>query len=88
MGATVLAAMLAGGLGLIAGGYYSTMGWIVVGNLLLLTTATAALAAQADLLTALGWTVLAIVTFNIGLLLGLIIRRPIRLGPSDVTAVR
>lgn len=54
MGATVLAAMLAGGLGLIAGGYYSTMGWIVVGNLLLLTTATAALAAQADLLTALG----------------------------------
>lgn len=88
MSAAVLAAMLASGLGLIAGGYYHTMGWILVGNLLLLTTATAALAAQADLLTAIGWTVLAIVTFNVGLLLGLIIRRPITLRPPDVTALR
>lgn len=77
MGATVLAGLIAGGLGLIAGGYYSTMGWIVVGNLLLLTTATAAFAAQADLLTMLGWTALGIVAYNSGLLLGLIIRRPV-----------
>ena len=39
MSATVLAAMLAGGLGLVAGGYYATMGWVVIGNLLLLTMA-------------------------------------------------
>ncbi len=76
MGATVLAVMLAGGLGLIAGGYYSTMGWIVVGNLLLLTMAAASFAAHADLFTALGWMVLGIVAFNVGLLLGLIVRRP------------
>ncbi|WP_055048579.1 hypothetical protein [Devosia sp. A16] len=77
MSATVLAALLAGGLGLVAGGYCSTVGWIVVGNLLLATTATASLVANADLLTALGWTALAIVAFNIGLMLGLIIRRPV-----------
>ena len=77
MDVTVLAALLAGGLGLIAGGYYSTMGWIVVGNLLMLTTATASFAAHTSLLTALGWTVLAIVAFNAGLMLGLTIRRPV-----------
>jgi hypothetical protein len=82
MGATVLAALLAGGLGLIAGGYYSTMGWIVVGNLLLVTTATASFAAHADVLTALGWSVLAIVAFNAGLMLGLVIRRPVVLSPA------
>ena len=76
MSATVLAALLAGGLGLIAGGYYSTMGWIVVGNLLLLTIATAAFAAHADLFTSLGWIVLGVVTFNVGLISGLIVRRP------------
>ncbi len=77
MDVTVLAALLAGGLGLIAGGYYSTMGWIVVGNLLILTTGTASFAAHAGLLTALGWTVLTVVAFNAGLLLGLAIRRPV-----------
>jgi hypothetical protein len=77
MSAMVLAAMIAGGLGLIAGGYYSTMGWVVLGNLLLLTTGTAAFAAHADLLTALGWMVLGIVAFNAGLLSGLIVRRPV-----------
>ncbi|MDF2981334.1 MAG: hypothetical protein K0Q69_1106 [Devosia sp.] len=82
MGATVLAALLAGGLGLIAGGYYSTVGWIVVGNLLLVTTATASFAAHADFVTALGWTALSIVAFNIGLMLGLIIRRPVVLSPA------
>lgn len=82
MGATVLAVLLASGLGLIAGGYYSTMGWIVVGNLLLVTTATASFAAHADLLTALGWMVLGIVAFNVGLMLGLIIRRPVVLSPA------
>lgn len=82
MGATVLAALLAGGLGLIAGGYYSTIGWIVVGNLLLVTTATASFAARADLLTALGWTTIAIVAFNAGLMLGMIIRRPVILSPA------
>jgi len=82
MSATVLAALLAGGLGLIAGGYYSTIGWIAVGNLLLVTTATASFAAHADLVTALGWTALAIVAFNIGLLLSLIIRRPVVLSPA------
>lgn len=82
MGATVLAVLLASGLGLIAGGYYSTMGWIVVGNLLLVTTATASFAAHTDLLTALGWMVLGIVAFNVGLMLGLIIRRPVVLSPA------
>lgn len=77
MSVTVLAAMLAGGLGLIAGGYYSTMGWVVLGNLLLLTTGTAAFAAHADLLTALGWMALSIVAFNAGLISGLIVRRPV-----------
>lgn len=77
MDVAVLAALLAGGLGLIAGGYYSTMGWIVVGNLLMLTTATASFAAHASPLTALGWTVLAIGAFNVGLLLGLVIRRSV-----------
>lgn len=82
MGATVLVALLAGGLGLIAGGYYATLGWIVVGGLLLVTAATAALAAQADVITALGWTALCLVAFTIGLLLGLIIRRPVVLRPA------
>ncbi|WP_439600182.1 hypothetical protein [Devosia sp.] len=82
MSATVLAALLAGGLGLVAGGYYSTVGWIVVGNLLLVTTATAAFAAHADFVTVVGWTALSIVAFNVGLMLGLIIRRPVVLSPA------
>ena len=86
MSATVLAALLAGGLGLVAGGYYSTVGWIVVGNLLLVTTATASFAAHADLLTALGWVVLAIIAFNVGLMLGLISRRPVVVQPPRVNA--
>jgi hypothetical protein len=77
MSATVLAAMLAGGLGLVAGGYYATMGWVVIGNLLLLTMAAATFAAHADLVTALGWMALGIVAFNVGLLSGLIVRRPV-----------
>jgi hypothetical protein len=77
MSATVLAAMLAGGLGLVAGGYYATMGWVVIGNLLLVTMATATFAAHADLVTALGWMALGIIAFNIGLLSGLIVRRPV-----------
>ena len=52
------------------------MGWVVVGNLLLLTTATSAFAAHADLLTTLGWMLLGIVAFNVGLISGLIVRRP------------
>jgi hypothetical protein len=74
MGATVLAILIAAGLGLIAGGYYAVMGWIVVGNLLLLTTATAAIAAHAQFLVALGWAGLTLVAFNIGLILSLMIR--------------
>jgi hypothetical protein len=74
MGATVLAAMIAGGLGLIAGGYYSVMGWIIVGNLVLVTTALACFAAGCGLVVALGWTALIVLTFNIGLLLSLVIR--------------
>jgi hypothetical protein len=77
MSATVLAAMLAGGLGLVAGGYYSTMGWIVVANLLLVTMATACFVAHADLLTALGWMGLGIIAFNIGLMSGLLVRHPV-----------
>ena len=46
MGATVLAILLATGLGLIAGGYYSLMGWIVVASLLFITTAIAVAAAE------------------------------------------
>lgn len=86
MGTTVLAALLASGLGLIAGGYYSTMGWIMVGNLLLLTTAVASFASHASLFTALGWMALAIVAFNVGLLLGLLIRRPIVLPRGAASA--
>ncbi|HEV2518695.1 MAG TPA: hypothetical protein VGV07_25840 [Devosia sp.] len=82
MGATVLAALLAGGLGLIAGGYYSTVGWIVVGSLLLVTTATASFAAHADVVATLGWIALSIVAFSTGLMLGLIIRRPVVLSPA------
>lgn len=86
MGATVLAALLASGLGLIAGGYYSTMGWIMVGNLLLLTTAVASFASHAGLFTALGWMALAIAAFNVGLLLGLLIRHPVALPRSAASA--
>ena len=74
MGATVLAILIAAGLGLLAGGYYAVMGWIIVGNLLLLTTATAAVAANAHFLVALGWVGVTIVAFNIGLILSLMIR--------------
>lgn len=74
MGATVLAILIAAGLGLIAGGYYSVMGWILLGNLLLLTTASSAIAAQAPFLVSLGWGGATLLAFNLGLILSLAIR--------------
>ncbi len=74
MGETVLAIMLAAGLGLVAGGYYSVMGWIVLGNLLLITTASSTLAAHAPFLLSLGWAGLILLAFNLGLVVSLTIR--------------
>jgi len=74
MGATVLAIMLATGLGLVAGGYYSVMGWVVVAALLLITTLIAVLVASAPLLSAVLWLALTFVAFNVGLVLSLVIR--------------
>ena len=74
MGATVLAILIAAGLGLIAGGYYSVMGWIVISSLLLMTTATAAIAGHAQVLAALGWAAGMLLAFNVGLVLCLLIR--------------
>lgn len=74
MGATVLAILLATGLGLIAGGYYSVMGWIVVAALLFITTIIAVTTAAASLVSAVLWVVLTFVAFNAGLVLSLVIR--------------
>ena len=74
MGATVLAILLAAGLGLIAGGYYSVMGWMVIGSLLVVTTAAAAIAGHAQILAALGWAAAMLLAFNAGLVLCLLIR--------------
>jgi hypothetical protein len=74
MGATVLAGLIATGLGLIAGGYYSVMGWILVGNLLLIVTAAAVIAAGTPPFLALGWISLVVVAYNAGLALSLVIR--------------
>ena len=74
MGATVLAILLATGLGLIAGGYYSLMGWIVVASLLFITTAIAVAAASAPFLATVIWVALTLVAFNVGLVLSLVIR--------------
>ena len=41
-----------------------------------------AFAAHADFVTVVGWTALSIVAFNVGLMLGLIIRRPVILSPA------
>lgn len=82
MGATVLAAMIACGLGLIAGGYYAVMGWVVAGILLLLTSVTACVAAGCTLLVTLGWATLIIIAFNIGLLLSLLISNSAHTAPD------
>ncbi len=74
MGATVLAILLATGLGLIAGGYYSVVGWIVVATLLGITTAAAVVFAAAPLLTSVLWVVATFVAFDVGLILSLVIR--------------
>jgi hypothetical protein len=74
MGAAVLASLIAAGLGLIAGGYYSVLGWVLIGNLLLVTTAGAAIAGQAQFLLALGWAAALLVAFNLGLGVSLLIR--------------
>jgi hypothetical protein len=74
MGAVVLACLISGGFGLIAGGYYSIMGWVITACLLLIVTTAAALVAGAGLLSALGMSILVILTFNIGLVLSLVIR--------------
>lgn len=79
MNTAVLVALIAAGLGLTAGGYYRVMGWIVVACLLLLTTIAASIAATASLLSVLGWTVLAIVAFDLGLVASLVIRHSRRL---------
>lgn len=74
MGATVLVSMLATGLGLIAGGYYSVLGWAVVGSLLFVTTLVALIAAAVSLPVALGWVALTLLAFNMGLVVTLIVR--------------
>lgn len=74
MGATVLAILLATGLGLIAGGYYSVMGWIVVSALLFMTTLVAVIAASTPIFTAVLWIMFTFAAFNAGLVLSLVIR--------------
>jgi hypothetical protein len=74
MGATVLVSMLATGLGLIAGGYYSVLGWAAVGSLLFITTLVALIAAGVSFAIALGWIALTLFAFNIGLVVTLIVR--------------
>ena len=74
MGATVLATLLATGLGLIAGGYYSVLGWAVVGSLLFVTTLVGLFAASVSLPIALGWLALTLLAFNIGLVVTLVVR--------------
>ena len=74
MGATILASLLAAGLGVIAGGYYSVLGWAVVGSLLFITTLTALVFASAPLLVSLGWLVLTLLAFNAGLVVTLVVR--------------
>jgi|EndMetStandDraft_5_1072996.scaffolds.fasta_scaffold1230502_1 hypothetical protein len=74
MGVSVLACLLAGGLGLLAGGYYSVLGWAVVGSLLFLTTIAALIVAGASIVAALGSIALTLVTFNVGLMAALVLR--------------
>lgn len=82
MGATVLVIMLAAGLGLIAGGYYSLMGWIVIASLLFLTTVFAMVAATASFVATLLWLALTLVAFNVGLVLSLVIRTSAKPQPA------
>ncbi|MBN9308866.1 MAG: hypothetical protein J0I99_10710 [Devosia sp.] len=82
MGATVLVIMLAAGLGLIAGGYYSLMGWIVIASLLFLTTVFAMVAATAPFVATLLWLALTLVAFNVGLVLSLVIRTSAKPQPA------
>ena len=74
MGESVLACLLAGSLGLLAGGYYSVLGWAVVGSLVFLTTFAALIVAGASIWTAAGWIALTLVTFNVGLMAALVLR--------------
>lgn len=74
MGVSVLACLLASGLGLLAGGYYSVLGWAVIGSLLFLTTCTALFIAGAPIVSALGWIALTVLTFNAGLMASLVLR--------------
>lgn len=82
MGVSVLACLLAGGLGLLAGGYYFVLGWAVVGSLLFLTTIAALIVAGAPILAMVGWVALTLITFNVGLMAGLVVRT----GPQLQTA--
>ena len=74
MGALVLSCLISSGFGLIAGGYYSVMGWTITASLLLVVTTAAALFAGAGLLPAIGMGILVILAFNLGLALSLVIR--------------
>jgi hypothetical protein len=74
MGVIILSCLLSGGIGLIAGGYYSMLGWVIAANLLILATVIAAFATSVGLLHGLGWAVLVILAFNGGLALGLYLR--------------
>ena len=74
MGVSMMACLLAGSLGLLAGGFYSILGWAIVGSLLFLTTCLALLTAGAPLLAALGWICLTLIMFNAGLTATLVLR--------------
>jgi hypothetical protein len=78
MGVSVLAGLLAGSLGLLAGGFYSVLGWAVVGSLLFLTTCAALVVAGAPVLAALGWIALTVMAFNVGLTASLVVRTSLR----------
>lgn len=74
MGALVLTCLFSAGFGLIAGGYYSIVGWTVTASLLLIVSTAAALVSGAGVLPALGVGILVILAFNLGMALSLVIR--------------
>lgn len=74
MGAIFLACLLSAAIGLLASGYRSVLGWIAASSLLLAITTISGFALGASVATVLGWVVATVLSFNAGLVLGLVIR--------------
>ncbi|MGV3490513.1 MAG: hypothetical protein ACO1OG_04245 [Devosia sp.] len=78
MGVVIIACLLSGSVGLGAGALYSVLGWAVAGALLVVATTIGVAFSGASLLPALGWAVIVILAFNIGLVVGLVLRGSVR----------